>query len=48
MFEKSNKIIIKPRKKIGENLYLMYNKNKINNNKNNKTFEKNKYELLEY
>ena len=48
MFEKSNKIMIKPRKKIGENLYLMYNENKINNNKNNKTFEKNKYELLEY
>ena len=48
LYEKSNKIIIKPRKKIGENLYLMYKKKKNNTNKNNKTFENSKYELLEY
>ena len=47
IFEKSNKLIIKPRKKIGEKLYLM-NKKKKNNNDKNKTLENNNYELLEY
>ena len=47
IFEKSSKLIIKPRKKVGENLYLLFEKLK-KKTKINKTFEHNDYELIEY
>ena len=47
ILEKSTKLIIKPRKKVGENLYLLFEKLK-KKTKINKTFEHNDYELIEY
>ena len=47
IFEKSLKLIIKPRKKIGENLYLMF-ENLKKKPKINKTEEHSDFDLIEY
>ena len=47
IFEKSQKLIIKPRKKIGENLYLMF-ENLKKKPKINKTEEHSDFDLIEY
>ncbi len=47
IFEKSQKLIIKPRKKIGENLYLMF-ENLKKKPKTNKTEEHSDFDLIEY
>ena len=47
IFEKTQKLIILPKRKIGENSYFLYEKTK-RKIKKNKTIEQNDYELLEY